>query len=947
MRAKFILILILLLFAVSSAFAGQRGHPQFEIEISSTDSTHPDGVIQGTTISVPIIVSKATHKISGFDFVIDYNISALTLIDVQPGSYLEHNNWELLEYEFLPDTIIVVDTICPAINIRGSISDDNNPISPPANIKTGDTLAIMNFHVTCDLTYECQTLPIEFFWGECRDNIIYSWPREKIFHASKLFNPDDSLIFDFVNAPPPYNSDCIYSDSNRGRGFNKRAIDYKNGRVKIVCMGIDDRGDINLNGIAYEVADAVIFTNYFMIGLDAFTIHVDAQTAATDICADGIPLTVEDLVYLIRVMAGEISPHDYNFYEPFSGMLQIQDNNGTIEVTTKFEKEAGAVHLCFYAPGNIKDVTLGEQANDMNLGYIHKDDTLKILVYSFFDRVSISPAKNLLLNIEYTGTRPTLEYASAAGYLGEKIDLQIIDNSPFAIKIGRLDNVYMGLHSYLPVIKTGGNSEMYSFDFLIGYDNTAMALMGAFENPDLFDMPGEYEWEYFTYRFVDNCGGSCPSGLLQFVGIANQKSNSHYPKSFDIPNNTTLFTLDFFVLNDYTLAGEFLPVSFFWKDCSDNAIRCKGASGNPFGTRSQVALSNRVFNAESRYDNIYYEITDKNCGFPTLNGTQEECYDRVNSSRLDYVPYTDFYNGGMKIIGCEMDDRGDVNLNGIAYEVADAWLFTQYFIYGLEAFTIHVEGQTAATDINNDGVSLTVEDLVFLIRVIVGDVLPYSDNVPIEHFSGTLQIGSDENSVTVGGVFEKAIGAVHLCFYAPDQIDGVKPTDAAMHMSIKYAQKNDSLKILIYSFEHNSLSVNLHNFVSIEYTGDKPVLAYASVGGHKSEKVLLWCYYDPTDSPVQSTLPVKFALHQNYPNPFNPDTKIKFSLPRSGDVTLEIFDITGRKVMTLINKKLPSGPHSVIWNGRDGAGRELSTGIYLYRLSTGKYSDTKKMLLLK
>ena len=712
-------------------------------------------------------------------------------------------------------------------------------------------------------------------------------------------------------------------------------------------MGIDDRGDINLNGIAYEVADAVIFTNYFMIGLDAFTIHVDAQTAATDICADGIPLTVEDLVYLIRVMAGEISPHDYNFYEPFSGMLQIQDNNGTIEVTTKFEKEAGAVHLCFYAPGNIKDVTLGEQANDMNLGYIHKDDTLKILVYSFFDRVSISPAKNLLLNIEYTGTRPTLEYASAAGYLGEKIDLQIIDNSPFAIKIGRLDNVYMGLHSYLPVIKTGGNSEMYSFDFLIGYDNTAMALMGAFENPDLFDMPGEYEWEYFTYRFVDNCGGSCPSGLLQFVGIANQKSNSHYPKSFDIPNNTTLFTLDFFVLNDYTLAGEFLPVSFFWKDCSDNAIRCKGASGNPFGTRSQVALSNRVFNAESRYDNIYYEITDKNCGFPTLNGTQEECYDRVNSSRLDYVPYTDFYNGGIKIIGCEMDDRGDVNLNGIAYEVADAWLFTQYFIYGLEAFTIHVEGQTAATDINNDGVSLTVEDLVFLIRVIVGDVLPYSDNVPIEHFSGTLQIESDENSVTVGGVFEKAIGAVHLCFYAPDQIDGVKPTDAAMHMSIKYAQKNDSLKILIYSFEHNSLSVNLHNFVSIEYTGDKPVLAYASVGGHKSEKVLLWCYYDPTDSPVQSTLPEKFALHQNCPNPFNPDTKIKFNLPRSSNVTLEIFDITGRKVTTLINKKLPSGPHSVIWNGRDGAGRELSTGIYLYRLSTGKYSDTKKMLLLK
>jgi flagellar hook assembly protein FlgD len=102
-----------------------------------------------------------------------------------------------------------------------------------------------------------------------------------------------------------------------------------------------------------------------------------------------------------------------------------------------------------------------------------------------------------------------------------------------------------------------------------------------------------------------------------------------------------------------------------------------------------------------------------------------------------------------------------------------------------------------------------------------------------------------------------------------------------------------------------------------------------------------------TGSPTESTLPDKFTLHQNCPNPFNPDTEIKFNLPRSSNVTLEIFDITGRKVTTLINKKLSSGPHSVSWNGRDESGTEVSTGIYLYRLSTGEYSDTRKMLLLK
>ncbi len=86
----------------------------------------------------------------------------------------------------------------------------------------------------------------------------------------------------------------------------------------------------------------------------------------------------------------------------------------------------------------------------------------------------------------------------------------------------------------------------------------------------------------------------------------------------------------------------------------------------------------------------------------------------------------DFFNGGIDIVCADsIDARGDINLNGFGYEIADAVLFSHYFIYGLPVFTINQAGQIAASDANADGLALTVADLVYLIRVVVGDALPY------------------------------------------------------------------------------------------------------------------------------------------------------------------------------------------------------------------------------
>jgi hypothetical protein len=89
-------------------------------------------------------------------------------------------------------------------------------------------------------------------------------------------------------------------------------------------------------------------------------------------------------------------------------------------------------------------------------------------------------------------------------------------------------------------------------------------------------------------------------------------------------------------------------------------------------------------------------------------------------------------------------------------------------------------------------------------------------------------------------------------------------------------------------------------------------------------------------------LPTEYSLSQNYPNPFNPSTVIEFALPKDAHVTLEVYNIIGQKVMTLVDEVQPAGYHSVKFDGTS-----LASGMYLYRLATGQQTFLKKLLLMK
>ncbi len=133
-----------------------------------------------------------------------------------------------------------------------------------------------------------------------------------------------------------------------------------------------------------------------------------------------------------------------------------------------------------------------------------------------------------------------------------------------------------------------------------------------------------------------------------------------------------------------------------------------------------------------------------------------------------------------------------------------------------------------------------------------------------------------------------------------------------------------------YSFEFEDISAEpaVKYIYRVEYTdGDETHILFET---------------EPAGLP-----PLPFALHQNHPNPFNPSTEIGFSLPVPSTVTLDIFDVSGKRIRRLLEERRPAGNHSVHWDGLDDRGSRAISGVYFYRLTAGINTHSRKMILLR
>ncbi len=148
--------------------------------------------------------------------------------------------------------------------------------------------------------------------------------------------------------------------------------------------------------------------------------------------------------------------------------------------------------------------------------------------------------------------------------------------------------------------------------------------------------------------------------------------------------------------------------------------------------------------------------------------------------------------------------------------------------------------------------------------------------------------------------------------------------------------KGDSL-IFKHQFSDWLYSVNVMPSIDGNYS-------YELLAGTREGKVT--CFSGGVDNitstDLSEVIPTEFLLHQNYPNPFNPSTKIEFKIPEAGLVNLKVYDILGSEVATLVNEVKPVGSYEVEFDAST-----LASGIYFYRIQSGNFIETKKMVLLK
>lgn len=164
---------------------------------------------------------------------------------------------------------------------------------------------------------------------------------------------------------------------------------------------------------------------------------------------------------------------------------------------------------------------------------------------------------------------------------------------------------------------------------------------------------------------------------------------------------------------------------------------------------------------------------------------------------------------------------------------------------------------------------------------------------------------------------------------------GAQPVEEGMLVRYSLYKDNETFSSSAYVIDTTDSVTRSFNLVTFG-------ISNSSTNSLILEAVLLNQSNLVSTEPIESDLPKQIILHQNYPNPFNPNTVISYQLPSSVLVRLTVFDALGREVATLVNGVQNSGQHSVNFDAS-----ELSSGVYLYRLETGSFVSTKKMLLMK
>lgn len=492
------------------------------------------------------------------------------------------------------------------------------------------------------------------------------------------------------------------------------------------------------------------------------------------------------------------------------------------------------------------------------------------------------------------------------------------------ISINRIDSALSGQRKTLTVSADSIISKISGFDITIAHEGRQAAVYDI--NPgNLFDSCG---WEYFAYRQISadtvfTFFPQYPVNLINIVGLASLSGN---PSTSCNRMSATLAEIDLQLSIQYQgdLDDRFVWYRFFWRDCNDNVLT--SVSGDT------LFIANKLFQDFFPADTL----RELELPFPGFGIPDEPCSGPGGEEVLSTV---NFVNSGILFTPIFSDSInppiGDINLNGIRFELADAILLIEYFKYGLIIFTILPPSQLEQADIDGDGI-ISVRDVVLLIRIAIGDYWFY-DKPATTNFGGQLVIDKSGHEREVSFQSDNEISALYLRLFPKDG-QQLSPADFQFEQpDVMTGQIGDTITMLLADLEDNIvLSSGTHGI--FQYFGDVEFNLKGSVVDVFGREVVLKL----EEVIVRPESPL---LHQNYPNPFNPSTTIEFNLPGKTDWKLEIYNVNGQNIKSFSGNGV--GSQTVNWNGTNSSGQTLSSGVYFYKLMAAETSSGRKMLLLK
>ena len=291
---------------------------------------------------------------------------------------------------------------------------------------------------------------------------------------------------------------------------------------------------------------------------------------------------------------------------------------------------------------------------------------------------------------------------------------------------------------------------------------------------------------------------------------------------------------------------------------------------------------------------------------------------------------------------------GDPNGDGV-FDIGDVISLVNA-ILGIETFGAN---QVTAADLNGDGVADIGDVISMIISLLGGSAAAPGTGTPAGEYLIALGIPEFDGpgvAIPVWTRFRRPLAGLQFTVEVSGDAE-VVAADLPAGFTLATHREGDRLRVLIYSADGVLLPAEETRLLKIvrpgatRATAGKGIRFGGARGATASGQAFGLRSFGIGEGPIG--LGTQFSLEDNWPNPFNPTTTIAFTLPRPTRVRMHVYNIRGQLVKTLIDREMGGGRHTVQWDGTDGSGRKVATGIYLYTLEAGSFHASKKMLLVK